>query len=266
MLDDFFVRALLGGIGVAMVAGPLGCVIVWRRMAYFGDTMAHGALLGVALGILLDWAPFAGVLSVTLTIALLLLLLQRQARVSVDTLLGILSHGSLAFGLVAIAVIGSRRVNLFGYLFGDILAINQQELAIIFTGGLVILVALAAIWRPLLALTVNEDLARAEGVPVQAVRMAYMLLIAGVIAMAMKIVGILLVTSMLIIPAAIARIFSRSPEAMAGGAMLAGFLAVVIGLFVSLKLENIPAGPAIVSTSVLFYAASVAVHALIRRS
>ncbi|MBZ0217579.1 MAG: metal ABC transporter permease, partial [Fimbriimonadaceae bacterium] len=222
--------------------------------------------LGIALGVLFDWLPFAGVLMVTLTIAILLLLLQRLARVSTDTLLGILSHGALAFGLVAIGMIGSQRVNLFGYLFGDILAINRQDLMIVFGGGAVILAILAVIWRYLLAITVNEDLARAEGIPVQTVRIIYMLLIAAVIAIAMKIVGILLVTAMLIIPAASARAFASAPESMAFGAIIAGTFAVIGGLFASLQLENIPAGPAIVSTAVVIYALSLVFNIVARRT
>jgi len=263
MLDDFFVRALLGGIGVALVSGPLGCIIVWRRMAFFGDAMAHGALLGVALGIALDWFPFVGVLAATSAIALLLLVLQRQSRLSTDTLLGILSHGSLALGLVAVAMLDGQNVNLLGYLFGDILAVDRQGLIVIFAGGGIVLALLAWLWRSLLAITVSEDLAHAEGVAVTPVRIAYMLMVAIVIAIAMKIVGILLVTSMLIIPAASARAFAQSPEVMALGAAGAGALAVMAGLGTSLHLETVPAGPAIVVAAVCLYAVTLPLRWLV---
>jgi len=256
MLDDFFVRAIIAGLGVALVAGPLGCFIVWRRMAYFGDTMSHAALLGVALGFLLDIHVTFGVVAVTLLIAFALLSLQQRPWLSADTLLGILSHSALSLGLVAIGLMAWLRLDLMGYLFGDILAVTRTDIVWIYVGGTVVLAALAAIWRPLLAATVHEDLARAEGVPAARVRMLFMVLIALVIAMAMKIVGILLITSLLIIPAAAARRFARTPEQMAVGAAIAGGVAVVLGLQGSLHLDT-PSGPSIVVAAAALFALSL---------
>jgi len=256
MLDDFFIRALIAGIGVALVAGPLGCFIVWRRMAYFGDTMSHAALLGVALGFLLDVHIFIGVVAVTVLIAFVLVSLQQRPWLSVDTLLGILSHSALSLGLVAIGLMAWLRLDLMGYLFGDILAVTRTDIAWIYGGGAVVLAALAAIWRPLLAATVHEDLARAEGVPAARVRMLFMVLIALVIALAMKLVGILLITSLLVIPAAAARRFARTPEQMAIGAALAGCAAVVLGLQGSLHLDT-PSGPSIVVAAAALFALSL---------
>ena len=256
MLDDFFVRALVAGIGVAVVAGPLGCFVVWRRMAYFGDTMAHSALLGVALGFLLDIHPTLGVVAVTTLIAVLLVSLQHRPWLSSDTLLGILSHASLALGLVAIGLMAWLRLDLLSYLFGDILAVTRIEILWIYVGGAVVLSALAAIWRPLLAATVHEDLARAEGVPTGRVRMIFMVLIALVIALAMKLVGIPLITSLLIIPAAAARRFTRTPEQMALGAAAIGAVSVVLGLQGSLHLDT-PAGPSIVVAAAAAFAAGL---------
>ena len=252
MLDDFFVRALVAGVGVALVAGPLGCFIVWRRMAYFGDTMAHSALLGVALGFLINIQPMVGVVLVTMLIALVLISLQQRPWLSSDTLLGILSHSALSLGLVAIGLMAWLRLDLLSYLFGDILAVTRMDILWIYAGGAVILATLAAIWRPLLASTVHEDLARAEGVPALRVKMVFMLLIALVIALAMKLVGVLLITSLLIIPAATARRFARTPEQMAVIAAGVGVMAVVIGLQGSLHLDT-PSGPSIVvAAGVLF--------------
>jgi zinc transport system permease protein len=244
-LDDFFVRAIVAGVGVAVVAGPLGCFIVWRRMAYFGDTMAHSALLGVALGLLVDIQPTVGVIAVTMLIAFVLISLQQRPWLSSDTLLGILSHSALSLGLVAIGLMAWLRLDLLSYLFGDILAVTRMDIVWIYTGGAVILATLAVIWRPLLASTVHEDLARAEGVPALRVKVIYMLLIALVIALAMKLVGVLLITSLLIIPAATARRFARTPEQMAVIAALIGAVAVVLGLQGSLHLDT-PSGPSIV--------------------
>ncbi len=251
-MDDFLWRALAGGLGVALVTGPLGAFIVWRRMAYFGDTLAHAALLGVALGFLLDTNPNLAIVGVCVAVAVLLVLLKRQERLAGDTLLGILSHSTLSLGLVALAFMEGLRVDLLGYLFGDILAITREDLYWIWGGGVLVLAAMAFLWRPLLAITVHEELARVEGVRVLAVHLAYMLLIAVVIAVAMKVVGILLITAMLIIPAATGRFFARTPEQMALFGSLFGAMAVGGGLYGSMEWD-LPAGPAIVSVAALLF-------------
>jgi zinc transport system permease protein len=252
LLDDFFLRALLGGLGVALVAGPLGCFIVWRRMAYFGDSLAHSALLGVAQGFLLGLEPSLGIAVAAVAVSLILLLLERQRLLASDTLLGLLAHSGLAIGLVALSFVETLRVDLLAYLFGDVLAVTPLDLAWIWGGGLIALAVLLAIWRPLLFATVNEDLAQAEGVAVLPVRLAFMLVIALVIAVAMKVVGILLITSLLIIPAATARRFARTPEQMALLAVLAGGLAVAGGLSGSLAWDT-PSGPSIVVAALLLF-------------
>ena len=252
MLDDFFIRALIAGVGVALVAGPLGCFIVWRRMAYFGDTMAHAALLGVALGFLLDIQPTVGVAAVTTLIAGLLIALQRRLGLGLDTLLGILSHAALSLGLIALSLMAWLRLDLMGYLFGDILAVTRGDILWIYAGGGAVLAALAAIWRPLLAVTVHEDLARAEGVATARVKAVFMVLIALVIALAMKLVGILLITALLIIPAAAARRFAVTPERMALGAAAVGAVATILGLLASLQFDT-PSGPSIVAAAALCF-------------
>ena len=245
MLDDFFIRALLAGIGLALTTGPLGCFVVWRRMAYFGDTMAHSALLGVALSLLLDFNLLVSVFVVAAVISLLLLLLQRRGTLSTDALLGILSHATLAIGLVLVSFMTWVRIDLVGFLFGDILAVSAADVQIVWGGGILVLFAIVYLWRPLLASTVNAELAEAEGLEPEKARVAFMLLMALVIAIAMKVVGILLITSLLIIPAATARRFSASPEIMAVLASLIGALAVVGGLYGSLHFDT-PSGPSIV--------------------
>ncbi len=252
MLDDFLVRALLGGIMVALVAGPLGCFVVWRRMAYFGDTMAHSGLLGVSIGLLLAVQPIIGVAVVVVLAALALFWLERFRWLASDTALGMLAHGSLAVGLVVAATVPGLRIDLMSYLFGDILAIGKGDLLWIGIGAIVALSVLALIWRDLLAATVQSDLAKAEGVPVARVRLIFALLVALLIAAAMKIVGILLVTALLIIPAATARRLSGSPEAMAVWAGLVGCVAVTGGLGLSLWLDS-PSGPSIVLAAIVAF-------------
>ena len=260
-MDDFLIRALSGGLGVALAAGPLGAFIVWRRMAYFGDTLAHSGLLGVALGVVLQVNPQLGVAATCLLIAIVLVLLQRQRALAADTLLGILAHTSLSLGLVTLAFLETVRIDLTGYLFGDILAISPDDLYWIWGGAGLALAALGWLWRPLLAATVHEELAQVEGVPVFAVRLAFMLLIAIVIAVAMKVVGILLITSLLIIPAATARRFARSPESMALLAGGLGCIAVGAGLWASLCWDT-PAGPSVVVAATTLFALG---HALPNR-
>lgn len=245
MLDDFFTRALIAGIGLAITTGPLGCFIIWRRMAYFGDTMSHSALLGVALALFFNINMIVGVFVVALSISMILLLLQRKQGLSSDSLLGILSHSTLALGLVMVAFMTWVRVDLMSFLFGDILSVSKMDILLIYGGGAVVLAILAFLWRPLLASTVNEDLARAEGMNPDLSQAVFMILLAVVIAIAMKIVGILLITAMLIIPAATARRFATTPEKMAVIASLTGSLAVTGGLFGSLHYDT-PSGPSIV--------------------
>ena len=257
MLDDFFTRALVAGIGLAVIAGPLGCFVVWRRMAYFGDTMAHSALLGVAIAFLLDISLMAGVFAVAVLVSLVLIALQNRNALPTDSLLGILSHSTLALGLVMVAFMTWVRVDLMGFLFGDILAVSRLDIAVIFGGGAIILGVLVFIWRSLLASTVSAELAQAEGLNPERSRFVFMLLMASVIAMAMKIVGILLITSLLIIPAATARRFAATPEQMAVYAALIGALAVTGGLCGSLQFDT-PSGPSIVVAALVLFVASLA--------
>lgn len=255
-IDPFILRALAVGIGVAIVAGPMGCFVVWRRMAYVGDTMAHSALLGVAISLLFSVHMLIGVLAVTVSIALALIILPgSRPWLSSDALLGILGHSSLSVGLLAIGLMPWVRIDLLSYLFGDILSVTTADIWVVWVGGIVLLAILVAIWRPLLAASVSEDLARAEGLPVVKAKLLFTVLIAVVIGLAMKLVGILLITSLLIIPAVTARRFSGSPEAMALAAAAIGAFAVVAGLTGSLVFD-VPAGPSIVVSAALLFALS----------
>lgn len=265
MLDDFVVRALLAGIGVALVAGPLGCFVVWRRMAYFGDSLSHSALLGVALGFLLSIDLTIGVVFTCAALALVIVFLQEQQRFATDTLLGLLSHSALALGLVTISFLDGLRIDLMAYLFGDILSVGIADLAWIYGGGAAVLAVLAVIWRRMLAITVSDELARAEGVNALAVRLTFTLLLATVIAIAMKVVGILLITSLLIIPAATARRFARTPEQMAAMASLAGAISVAGGILASL-LWDTPSGPSVVVAALSLFLLSQMAGAFVQRS
>jgi zinc transport system permease protein len=258
MFGDYFSRALIAGVGLAAIAGPLGCFVVWRRMSYFGDTMAHSALLGVALSFLLSINLTLGVFGVGLLVAGALIVLQRQATLSTDALLGILSHATLAVGLVLVGLLTTVRIDLMGFLFGDILAVSVTDIAIIYGGGVAILAVLAFAWRPLLASTVSEELAEAEGLRPEVTRLVMMILMASVIAIAMKLVGVLLITSLLIIPAATARRLSATPEMMAIVAAVLGAIAVVGGLFGS-RTWDTASGPSIVVMALVIFLLTLAV-------
>jgi len=251
-VPDFLLLALLGGLGVAAITGPLGAFVVWRRMAYFGDTLAHSALMGVALGFLFSINLNLAVMVCCVLLSILLVALQKQHWVATDTLLGIMAHSTLSIGLVAVSLLDHIRIDLMEYLFGDLLAIAPTDLLWVYGGGSVVLILLWRLWNPLLAITINEELARVEGVPVTRVRLLLMLMIAIVIAVAMKLVGILLITSLLIIPAAAARKLSTTPEQMACIASLLGMLSVTGGIWASWTFDT-PAGPSVVVTSLLVF-------------
>lgn len=260
MLDDFLVRALLGGLGVALTAGPLGCFVVWRRMAYFGEALANAALLGLVVGLLLDIHMLLGVVVFCCLLALLLGLVERQRLLPLDTILSILAHGALAFGLVALSLMERVRVDLMSYLFGDILAVSRTDLLLILALLLLVAGCLAAFWRPLLSMTAHPDLAAVEGVKVDAMRLLLTLMVAAVIAAGMKVVGVLLIISLLVVPAAAARRLSTTPEQMAVLAALIGSASVAAGLGLSLEVD-VPTGPAIVAAAVLLFALVQAVPA-----
>ncbi|MDX2223199.1 MAG: metal ABC transporter permease [Rhodospirillaceae bacterium] len=257
MFDDYVTRAVLAGVGAVIVAGPLGCFVVWRRMAYFGDTLSHTALTGVALGLLLGVNLVVGVVVTGVVIGLALIAVQDRARLAGDTVLGILAHSALAIGLIVVSQLDGVRLDLMGYLFGDILAVNTTDLAVIYGGAIVVLAALAWIWTPLVAGTVSPDLARAEGVPAARARIVFIVLIALTVAMAMKVIGVLLITALLLIPPAAARRFSGNPEAMAALSVVAGLAAVGLGIAASFA-WNTPTGPSIVAAAAALFAVTLA--------
>ena len=250
-MADFILRAVLAGLLLAAVAGPLGCFIVWRRMAYFGDTLAHSALLGIAFGLLLDINMQLAVVLACCALALLLVLMEKNKSLASDTLLGILAHSSLALGLVMLSFT-SVQIDLVSYLFGDLLTVSMQELLWVAGGAILALATLLLFWNRLLSITLHQELAQVEGLDVTRLRLLLMLVIAVVVAVSMKIVGVLLITSLMIIPPATARHFARSPEQMAVGASLAGALAVCGGITASWFWDT-PTGPSIVVVAALLF-------------
>lgn len=255
MLDDFLIRAALAGFLVVIAAAPLGCFVVWRRMAYFGDATAHAAILGVALALAFGVSVYLGTLVTALAMAVIVAVLAGRGW-AMDTTLGVLAHSALALGLVAVSFLPRVRVDLSAYLFGDILTVTAWDLAVIGGGAAVVAGLMAWRWRALLAATVSEDIAHSAGITPARERLILTLALALTVAVALRVVGALLIAALLIIPAATARVLARSPEAMAVWALLVGWAAVAAGLAMSLRLDT-PAGPSIVAAAAGAFAAAL---------
>lgn len=250
---ELLLPSLLAGLSLTTITGPLGTFVVWRRMSYFGDTLSHAALLGIAFGFLLNINLFYAVIFVTLILALGLLWLESQKQLPIDTLLGILAHSALSLGLVVISLMGNIRIDLMGYLFGDLLSITYTDIVQIVIG--VIFIGLLLIWRwnDFLFITVNEELAFIQGINIRLTKLILTLLLAFTIGIAMKFVGALIITSLLIIPAATARYFSKTPEVMAILSIIIGMISVLSGLLFSF-LYDTPTSPSVVlSNAGLFF-------------
>ena len=251
MLDDFMVRASLAGIGVALAAAPLGCFVVWRRMAYFGEATAHAAMLGVALSLALNISIFLGVLVIAVVMAWMVTQLSGR-NYAMDTLLGVFAHSSLAVGLVVVSFLSGIRIDLMAYLFGDILAVSRVDLAIIWSGVLVVITLVYWRWTALLTTTINEELAYASGLNPKKEQLFLSLALGVTIAVAIKVVGVLLIVALLIIPAAAARNFARTPEIMAIGTAVIGSVSALLGLRAAYVFDT-PAGPSIVCLALVIF-------------
>lgn len=258
MLDDFLTRAVLAGLGLVLATGTLGSFVVWRRMAYFGDSTSHAAILGVALSFALSMPFYLGTGLVAVAMALAVAWLTARGQ-GMDTVLGVIAHSALAVGLLAASFIPALRVNLDAFLFGDILAVTRADLGWIWGGAVVVLGVLIWRWQRLVTASVNEELALASGIDPAVERLILSLVLAVTVAIAIRIVGALLISAMLIVPAAAARSIARTPEQMASSATLIGALSVFGGLWASLRLDT-PAGPSIVAVSAIFYAVSIIVY------
>ena len=256
IFDDFFIRSLIAGVGIAIVAGPLGCFVIWRRLAYFGDTLAHSGLLGATLGFLFSVDISIFVFIIAGLVSILLLILQKSTKLAGDALLGLLAHSSLAIGLVFIAILSSIRFDIMGLLFGDILSVSINDIMIIWFGGGLLLLILFFIWKSLFAATINFDLAKAEGMKPEVSNYIFTILLAGIIAISIKMIGVLLITGLLLIPPAMSRNFSNSPKQMVIYSILGGIASVLIGLFSSLEF-NTPSGPSIIVASLLLFVLSL---------
>lgn len=250
---ELLLPSLLAGLCLSCLTGPLGTFVVWRRMSYFGDTLSHAALLGVAFGFLFDINLFYAIVLVTLILAIGLLWLESQKQLPVDTLLGILAHSALSLGLVVISLMNSIRIDLMGYLFGDLLSITMFDVYQILICVVIIGILLIWRWNQFLFITVSEELAFSHGINVPLTKFMLTILLALTIGIAMKFVGALIITALLIIPAATAKYYTKNPESMAFFAILIGMLSILGGILFSLIYDT-PTGPSVVlSNTCLFF-------------
>ncbi len=268
MPEPFILRALVAGVGVAIVAGLLGCFVIWRRMAYFGDSLAHAALAGIPLGILMKIGEDYGILLVASVFSILLLYIGGHSRLSSDVVLGIIAHSTLAIGIVAVSLIDFSVFNLHSVLFGDILTVGTADIARIYICAAVVIVVLVLKWDSFLLATINRDLANAEGINTFGINLLLVFLMAFVVSVSFQVVGVLLITSALIIPAAAARMIARSPESMAVFSCAVGMVSVIAGIYLSLNFDT-PSGPSIILAStalfVLFFTASILFEKVFRK-
>jgi len=252
MIDDFLLRALIAGVIIALAAAPLGCLVVWRRMAYFGDATGHAALLGLALAMSMSLPVMLGIISIAAAMALTVTFATTRGNYAMDTMLGVFSHSALAIGLVAAALLPNVRLNLVDTLLGNILTVSNNDIALIAVGALIIAAIVAYFWRDLLNATLSPELLVAEGGSLLRDRLVFTLMLALFVALSIKLVGVLLITAMLILPAASAAAIARSPERMVAYAAILGMAAVLGGLWLSWEADT-QAGPSIVVVSSLFF-------------
>ncbi len=253
---NFLIMALIGGLLVALISAPLGTFMVWQKQSYFGATLAHSALLGVSLGMIMQIDLTLSILVTSVIIGVALFYLAQKSSLSSDTLLGILAHSSLALGLVLLSFQPNIQLDLMRYLFGDILSINLDDIQLLSALLVLTLLFFAKYWQSLLNITLNIELAAVEGIATKSIQLSYILLLALLIALAIKVVGILLITSLLIVPAAAAHRLSNTPEQMLGFTLVGGLISVILGLATSIGFDT-PAGPSIVMVATALFLLSL---------
>ena len=261
ILDDFLIRAAIAAVGVAIAAAPLGCFVVWRRMAYVGDATVYAAILGVALA--LSVPVICGILLIAIGMAFTVSALGERGATT-DRLLGVVAYSALAAGLVAASLLSPGKLDLMAYLFGDILVVSKADLALILGGACAVSFLLIWRWRALITTIVSLDLAYAAGYSPRKEQLVLTLALALVVAIAIKVVGALLVGAMLIIPVAAVRPLARGPEALVLLATSAAVVAALGGLQASLWFET-PTGPSIVCTAALMFALPFALRSIFGR-
>ena len=249
---ELFFWPFLAAALLAMIASPLGVFVVWQKQSYFGATIAHAAILGVSFALILNTPLTLTTVILSMLIGSGIFYLSRHTNLSNDTLLGILAHSTLALGMVMIAFQENGQIDVMALLFGDLLTINQTDTILLMMCLTLTFVFFNCYWRDMLNITFNRELAQVEGTPVAKVQLMFVLLLSFMIALTMKMVGVLLITSLLIIPAASAHRLSKTPQQMLFWTFLISLLAVILGIIASIQYD-IPTGASIVLVSSLIF-------------
>lgn len=248
----FMQRALLGGVLVATVCALVGTYVVLRGLAFVGDALAHAAFPGVVIAYLLKGNIYLGATIFALATALGIGLVSRRGRVSYDTAIGILFAGAFALGVLLMSTIHGYTVDLFSFLFGNVLGISQRDLLLVGLLGAIVVLTIILFYKELLLLAFDPITAEAMGYPVQALNYLLLALIALTIVISIQAVGIILVVALLVTPSATAYLLTeRFFRMMILGVLLAA-LAAVIGLYLSYYL-NLASGAAIVLVSTCLF-------------
>ena len=245
----FIQRALIASVMVGILCPFVGNFVVLRRMSFFADAISHSAFAGIATGALLGIDLSVSSVAVAILIALLIAFLSEKTSLSHDTVIGVAFSGAIATGMLIMGMLRGYRADLLTFLFGDILAITENDLLLIFAIGILTVAVLLICLKPFLQITFNRDLARVEGVNVRFFEYMLFLIIAIVITVSLKIIGIILVTSLLIVPAASAKNIASSMKRLFVLSSAFGVVSGIIGLACSVYL-NTSSGPTIVLVSI----------------
>jgi zinc transport system permease protein len=244
MIEPFFIKAIIAAIGVAIATAPIGVFVLWKRMAYFGDAISHSAIFGLGIATIIAVEPIYGIIFCAIIFCFLIFALSKQNIYSNDSVIGIASCSLLALGMILLAIFPSR-VNLESYLFGDLIILQNRDVLLIYIVAVLSSVAVFMWFKNLLLATINKDLAKISGIKVENLELKFLLLTALTVACLVKIVGIFLITSIMILPAAIARNFSKTPTQMLFFALLFSGISMVGGLLIAMFLD-FPSSPAII--------------------
>jgi zinc transport system permease protein len=249
LFDHFMAKAFFVGLLISLLCGPMGSLVLWQRMSFFGDTLAHASLLGVSMAALFDIPLPLGLGGTTLAVGFFIHLLSQKKNLPLNTLLAIATQITLALGIIGISLTRQQGY-MTSFLFGDLLALDRLDLILICAVVPLVLSLIKLFWRPFIIVILNEEIAAAEGLPVRRLKLIYTLVFALSIAIVSRTVGVLLVVSLLIIPAAAARLVSKTPESMAIRAIIIGMASICLGLFLSWKLD-LPTTPTVTLSATL---------------
>lgn len=255
-LLPFFQRALIIGLMLGAVMSVLGVFIVLRKLSFFSDAIAHSALTGIAVGLLLQIDPFLSALVFALLVAAAIAVVRTKSVLSLDTLLGVFFSAAVALGVILVQLTPGYQADLMSFLFGDILTVSGIDVWITLSVAIVSALTLLLAGKSFISIAFNSDLAKVEGTAVNRYELIFLLLLAGVIALAIKLAGVILVSALLIIPAATAYNVSYSLISMFVGSFLVSVTSVSVGMMLSAAL-NTASGPTIVLTATVFFVVSL---------